>query len=41
VEKADGAKNARTYKEVIPEHYRDFKKVFLEVELEHLPEHKP
>jgi hypothetical protein len=41
VEKADGAKNARTYKEVVPEHYRDFKKVFSEVKLEHLPEHKP
>jgi hypothetical protein len=41
VEKADGAKNARTYKEVVPEHYRDLKKVFLEVELERLPEHKP
>jgi hypothetical protein len=40
-EKADRAKNARTYKEVIPEHYRNFKKVFSEVELERLPEHKP
>jgi hypothetical protein len=40
-EKADGAKNARTYKEVIPEHYQDFKKVFSEVELERPPEHKP
>jgi hypothetical protein len=41
VEKADGAKNARTYKEVVPEHYQDFKKVFSEVKSEHLPEHKP
>jgi hypothetical protein len=40
-EKADGAKNARTYKEVVPEHYRDFKKVFSEVESERLLEHKP
>jgi hypothetical protein len=40
-EKADGAKNARTYKEVVPEHYRDFKKVFSEVKSERLPEHKP
>jgi hypothetical protein len=40
-EKVDRAKNARTYKEVIPEHYRDFKKVFSEVKLERLPEHKP
>jgi hypothetical protein len=40
-EKADRAKNARTYKEVVPEHYRDFKKVFSEVESERLPEHKP
>jgi hypothetical protein len=40
-EKADGAKNARTYKEAIPEHYWDFKKVFSEVKLERLPEHKP
>jgi hypothetical protein len=39
-EKADGAKNARTYKKVVPEHYRDFKKVFSEVKPEHLPEHK-
>jgi hypothetical protein len=41
VEKADRAKNARTYKEVVPEHYRDFKKVFSEVKSERLPEHKP
>jgi hypothetical protein len=41
VEKANGAKNARTYKEVVPEHYRDFKKVFSEVKLERFPEHKP
>jgi hypothetical protein len=40
-EKADSVKNARTYEEVIPEHYRDFKKVFSEVKLERLPEHKP
>jgi hypothetical protein len=40
-EKADGAKNARTYEEVIPKHYRDFKKVFSEVESERLLEHKP
>jgi hypothetical protein len=40
-EKADGVKNARTYEEVVPEHYRDFKKVFSEVESERLPEHKP
>jgi hypothetical protein len=40
-EKADGAKNARTYEEVILKHYRDFKKVFSEVELERLLEHKP
>jgi hypothetical protein len=39
-EKADRAKNARTYKEVVPEHYRNFKKVFSEVKLERLPEHK-
>jgi hypothetical protein len=41
VEKADGAKNVRTYKEVVPEHYWDFKKVFSEVESERLLEHKP
>jgi hypothetical protein len=41
VEKVDGAKNARTYKEVVPEHYRNFKKVFSEVKSERLPEHKP
>jgi hypothetical protein len=41
MEKADGAKNARTYKDVVPEHYWDFKKVFLEVKSERLPEHKP
>jgi hypothetical protein len=41
VEKADGVKNARTYEEVVPEHYRDFKKVCSEVESERLPEHKP
>jgi hypothetical protein len=40
-EKADRVKNSRTYKEVVPEHYRDFKKVFSEVKLERLPEHKP
>jgi hypothetical protein len=40
-EKVDGAKNARTYEEVVPEHYRDFKQVFSEVKLERLPEHKP
>jgi hypothetical protein len=40
-EKVDRAKNSRTYKEVVPEQYRDFKKVFSEVESERLPEHKP
>jgi hypothetical protein len=40
-ENADGAKNARTYKEVVLEHYWDFKKVFSEIKSERLPEHKP
>jgi hypothetical protein len=41
VEKADRAKNTRTYEDVVSEHYRNFKKIFSEVKLECLPEHKP
>jgi hypothetical protein len=40
-EKADRAKNTRTYKKAVPEHYQDFKKVFSEVKLECLSEYKP
>jgi hypothetical protein len=40
-EKANWAKGIRTFEEMVPEHYRDFAKVFLEEESHRLPKHQP
>ena len=38
---AHQGKAKKTFKEMVPEQYRDFAKVFSEQELERLPEHQP
>ncbi len=40
-EKATAAKGKKTFEEMVPEHYRDFAKVFSEEESQRLPEHQP
>jgi hypothetical protein len=40
-EEANKSKQAWTFKEIVPEHYWDFSKVFSEQESDRLPEHKP
>ena len=40
-EAAKRDKPARTFEEMVPEHYREYEKVFSEQESEWLPEHKP
>jgi hypothetical protein len=39
-EKANRAKGVRTFEEMVPEHYRDFAKVFSEEESHRLPQHQ-
>jgi hypothetical protein len=39
-EKATAAKGKKTFEEMVPEHYRDFAKVFSEEESQRLPEHQ-
>jgi hypothetical protein len=41
VEKVNQAKGDRTFEEMVPEHYRDFAKVFSEEESHRLPKHQP
>ena len=40
-EKANQVKGKKTFEEMVPEHYRDFAKVFSEDESQRLPEHQP
>jgi hypothetical protein len=40
-EEANKSKRAWTFKEIVPEQYQDFSKVFSEQESDRLPEHKP
>jgi hypothetical protein len=40
-EKANCTKGIRTFEEMVPEHYRDFAKVFSEEESHRLPQHQP
>ena len=41
MEQVSKAKGKKTFKEMIPEYYRDFAKVFSEEESQRLPEHQP
>ena len=40
-EKVNKAKDKKTFKDIVPEYYRDFAKVFSEEEAQRLPEHQP
>ena len=40
-ERTGETKRKRTFEELVPEHYRDFTKVFSEEESQRLPDHQP